>query len=269
MNCVKSEPFKISYAVSLYFCSLSLSLYLSLSLSLSLSLWLSHIDSRTNGYLAHKMKCSTSLVVLLAYLSCTRSLQFSGLLPIFAHFDRSIPTKTRPVDLPSIILPILLVLSPSLPGLALTPEDTKINKGYDQISGLLDDWVAATTNCKTNNDNPYQPKCERTPLKVMEVLGYKSMTSPLFNAEKTLLRIQINGELDKVLAERWGDDDKKIRSEEIRYQAAVDSYLQSSDEGSGLAYISSWGEANPGGGKDRIELFIERSKQDVINCKKR
>ena len=71
-----------------------------------------------------------------------------------------------------------------------------------------------------------------------------------------------------MLSKRWGEDSKKIRSEELRYQAAVDSYLQSSDEGSGLAYISSWGEANPGGGKDRIELFIERSKQDVLNCQK-
>ena len=31
-----------------------------------------------------------------------------------------------------------------------------------------------------------------------------------------------------------------------------------------MAFVSSWGEANPGGGKDRVQLFIERSKKNVI-----
>ena len=31
-----------------------------------------------------------------------------------------------------------------------------------------------------------------------------------------------------------------------------------------VAFVSSWGEANPGGGKDRVKLFIERSKKNVI-----
>ncbi|GMH60706.1 hypothetical protein TrVE_jg11165 [Triparma verrucosa] len=147
-----------------------------------------------------------------------------------------------------------------------TTEDVKIQKGYAQITNLLDTWVESTTNCKTSNDNPYKGNCDRTPIKVMEVLGYKSTTSPLFNAEKTLLKVQLNGELDKVLEERWGGDAKKIRSEELRFQSAVDNYIEAANQGSDTAYISSWGESNPGGGKDRIELFIERSKKDVINC---
>lgn len=31
-----------------------------------------------------------------------------------------------------------------------------------------------------------------------------------------------------------------------------------------MAFVSSWGEANPGGGKDRVQLFIERAKKNVI-----
>ena len=85
-------------------------------------------------------------------------------------------------------------------------------------------------------------------------------------AEKMLLKIQLNGELDRILEERWGDDTKKIRAEELRFQTAADSYIESANQGSDTAYISSWGESNPGGGKDRIELFIERSKKDVVNC---
>jgi hypothetical protein len=42
---------------------------------------------------------------------------------------------------------------------------------------------------------------------------------------------------------------------------------EKSEEGSGMAYISSWGESNPGGGKDRVALFIERSKMDVVACR--
>ena len=48
------------------------------------------------------------------------------------------------------------------------------------------------------------------------------------------------------------------------YQTAMEKAIEAGDEGSGLAYVSSWGEANPGGGKDRVEYFIERSKRDVI-----
>jgi len=31
--------------------------------------------------------------------------------------------------------------------------------------------------------------------------------------------------------------------------------------------FQSWGEANPGGGKDRVELFVERAKNDVIDAR--
>ena len=43
--------------------------------------------------------------------------------------------------------------------------------------------------------------------------------------------------------------------------------MEKSEEGNGLAFISSWGEANPGGGKDRVALFIERSRNDVIESR--
>ncbi|GMH49321.1 hypothetical protein TrRE_jg869 [Triparma retinervis] len=161
-----------------------------------------------------------------------------------------------------------LLLSNPYSALAQTPEDVKLIEGYKSVTKLLDTWVESTTNCKTSNDNPYKGNCDRTPVKVMDVLGYKSTTSPLFNMEKTLIKVSTGGELDKVLAKRYGNDVEKIKAEESRFQVAADSYLQSADEGSGLAYISSWGEANPGGGKDRVELFIERARNDVLTAQK-
>merc|ERR1712222_122922 len=92
-----------------------------------------------------------------------------------------------------------------------------------------------------------ESRCDRTPVKVMEYLGYKSTTDPLYKAEKTLRRLY-----DIAPAKRDGE-----------FVDAVDVFAENADEASGMAFISSWGEANPGGGKDRVELFIERAKKNV------
>lgn len=84
-----------------------------------------------------------------------------------------------------------------------------------------------------------------------QYLGYKSMNDPLFKADKTLRRLEA-----------------LVPPEDLdAYIEAVDMWIQKADEGSGMAYVSSWGESNPGGGKDRIAFFIERSKRDVIACR--
>ena len=82
----------------------------------------------------------------------------------------------------------------------------------------------------------------------------KSMNDPLFRADKTLIRLQ---GLVPV-------NDKQAQSD---YQDALDLFVEKAEEGNGMAFISSWGEANPGGGKDRVAMFIERSKKDVIEAK--
>ena len=85
----------------------------------------------------------------------------------------------------------------------------------------------------------------------MEYLGYKSMNDPLFRVDKTLLRLQPTVPDDM----------------EIDYMEAMDKFVEAVEAGSGTAFVSSWGEANPGGGKDRIELFIERSKNNLITSR--
>lgn len=124
--------------------------------------------------------------------------------------------------------------------------------GYKRLTYLIDNWVKETTVCG-RFDNPYigNNGCERTPEKVMEYLGFKSMKDPLFRADKTMQRLQT---LVK-------DDD------EIDYMEAMEAYNEKSEEASNIAFVSSWGEANPGGGKDRIEVFIERSKKSVVTSR--
>ena len=85
----------------------------------------------------------------------------------------------------------------------------------------------------------------------MEYLGFKSTNDPLFQADKTMMRLK----------------DKAGDSREVEYYEAIDIFAQNAEEANSMAFVSSWGEANPGGGKDRIKLFIERSKNNVIKSK--
>lgn len=140
----------------------------------------------------------------------------------------------------------LIIAQPTLAASQEASDKDKIVKGYQRLTYLLENWEKETTICG-RNDNPYIP-CERSPLKVMEYLGYKDINDPLYRVEKTLMRLQ-----GEVPSEFDGE-----------FQAAMEEAVQAAEEGSGMAYLSSWGEANPGGGKDRVELFIERSKKDVI-----
>lgn len=79
-------------------------------------------------------------------------------------------------------------------------------------------------------------------------MGYKATNDPLFKAEKTLRRLYPLVPMDK----------------DVEFIDAVEAFAENADEASGMAFISSWGEANPGGGKDRVELFIERAHKNVI-----
>mmetsp|Transcript_11661 Transcript_11661/g.13555 ORF Transcript_11661/g.13555 Transcript_11661/m.13555 type:complete len:228 (+) Transcript_11661:147-830(+) len=126
-----------------------------------------------------------------------------------------------------------------------TADKENLIKGYKRLNFLLNNWEKETTICG-RTDNPYIG-CERTPEKVMEYLGFKSMNDPLFRIDKTLFRLQA----------LVGEDD-------IDYMEAMELVNQAVEDGNGIAFVSSWGEANPGGGKDRIDLFIERAKRFVI-----
>ena len=113
-------------------------------------------------------------------------------------------------------------------------------RSFSQYSNILFD-----------TQTTFGDKCERTPVKVMEYLGFKSTNDPLFQADKTMMRLK----------------DKAGDSREVEYYEAIDIFAQNAEEANSMAFVSSWGEANPGGGKDRIKLFIERSKNNVIKSK--
>lgn len=143
---------------------------------------------------------------------------------------------------------------PAFAAISQVDEDkAKIYNGYERLSYFLDNWVQETTICGRSGDNPYISKggCERTPFKVMEYLGYKNVNDPLFRADKTMRRLEVLVPADR----------------EAEYLEAIEKWTESADSGNGLAFISSWGEANPGGGKDRVELFIERARKNVSDAR--
>lgn len=85
----------------------------------------------------------------------------------------------------------------------------------------------------------------------MEYLGFKSTNDPLFKADTTMMRL-------KDVIPTYNSN------REAEYYEAIDLFVQNSEEANSMAFVSSWGEANPGGGKDRVRLFIERSKKNVM-----
>jgi hypothetical protein len=145
-----------------------------------------------------------------------------------------------------------LVYSTSFHSWARLTVELSYYREQARLNYLLDNWVAETTVCGVS-DNPYtgDKGCERTPLKVMEYLGYKSMKDPLFKADKTMLRLR-----ELVPA-----------AKDSEYSDASEIFSLAAEEASGMAFVSSWAEANPGGGKDRTELFIERAKKNVLDAR--
>lgn len=143
------------------------------------------------------------------------------------------------------------ILAVSRPSSALAyPQEKqdkeKIVKGYKRLSYLINNWEKETVICG-RGDNPYVG-CERHPEKVMEYLGYKSIEDPLYRADKLLMRLS-----------EVADDSKYSE-----YSVAMDKYVEAAEDSNGQAFVSSWGEANPGGGKDAVERYIEKSKSNLI-----
>ena len=91
--------------------------------------------------------------------------------------------------------------------------------------------------------------CTRDPIIVQSYMGYKSMNDPLFKAGDLMLRASSMVKSD-------ADFEK--------YNAAMDKWTEKADSGNVMAYVSSWGEANPGGGQDEIARYLEKSRKEVV-----
>lgn len=140
----------------------------------------------------------------------------------------------------------------------------RLQKGHSRVRYLLANWDAETEICGKNIMSDLERKqvvrtdgggggvCEKTPLRVQDFLGYKSTEDPLFKADKLMVRA----------ASLVDPDDFEA------YLDVVEKYREKADQGSMMAYTSSWGEANPNGGKDIIEEYLLDTKMEVETTEK-
>jgi len=143
-----------------------------------------------------------------------------------------------------------LVMSPNSAVAAGPPtqDDLKrIKIGYEGIEYLLANWEKETTICRENGG-----ECKRDAEPVRRYMGLRSTTDPLFQIEKVF---------DKV---KYMDDIDDIES----FFAATEEWNTAVNMSNSMAFISQFGEYNPGGGKDEVKKYLDESEKQVILAQK-
>lgn len=148
-------------------------------------------------------------------------------------------------------------------GVAATPSELKkLQFGHSRVRYLLTNWETLTQMCDNKAMSDTEAKqvvrtenggggfCDKNPLVAQEYLGYKSTNDPLFKADKLMLRAV------SLVDESVMD--------EADYVDLVEQYRDKADQVSLLAYTSSWGEANPNGGKETVDEYLETTRQVVL-----
>jgi len=129
----------------------------------------------------------------------------------------------------------LLVAATTAPraAYAVDPNDlTRFRTGLDGVNYLLDNWDKETIDPNTGNDSPD---------KVRVYLGLRTTDHPLFQIDKLLAGAQKKLP-DDVDIEEWIE--------------TVEGLQKHIAEVNDLAYTSSFGEYNPGGGKDQVRKYL-------------
>ena len=135
-------------------------------------------------------------------------------------------------------------------GVPSKDELKRLAVGYSRLQYLLKNWEKETTVCIKGCTGKYENcGCIRDPQIVQVYMGYKSMNDPLFKAGDLMMRA----------AELVPDD-----ANFDKYNEAMEKWNNKADAGDVMAYVSSWGEANPGGGQDEIARYLEKSRKEVV-----
>jgi len=128
-------------------------------------------------------------------------------------------------------------------------ELNKIKVGYENICYLLDNFDKETTICRENGG-----ECKRDAEPVRRYLGLRSTTDPLFQIEKVFNKVKYMDDVDPDMLEAFFE--------------ATEEWNTAVNMSNSMAFISQFGEYNPGGGKDEVLKYLEESKKQVILAKK-
>mmetsp|Transcript_22641 Transcript_22641/g.53701 ORF Transcript_22641/g.53701 Transcript_22641/m.53701 type:complete len:202 (+) Transcript_22641:127-732(+) len=122
-------------------------------------------------------------------------------------------------------------------------ELNRIVVGYNQITDLLNDFEKSTTTCRENGG-----ECKRDAEPIRRVMGLRSTTDPLFQIEKVFNKVKyMDGDIDL----------------EVFFEASED-WNTAMTLSNSMAFISQFGEYNPGGGVEEVLKYLTESKKAVI-----
>lgn len=119
----------------------------------------------------------------------------------------------------------------------------RIRLGYKQITYLLDHFEESTTTCRDNGG-----ECKRNAEPIRRVLGLRSTTDPLFQIDKVFVKVK-NMDIDSDKLEAF-------------FEASED-WNSAMNMSNSMAFISQFGEYNPGGGKDEVLKFLLEAQIQV------
>jgi Ca2+ transporting ATPase len=134
------------------------------------------------------------------------------------------------------------------PRIAFAKQDdtdlTRLRKGLTDVQYLLDNWATETVDPNSGDDKPDI---------VRRYVGLRTTDHPLFQIDKLLTTTLKNGLPDEVDPEDW-----------VAKVEGLESSLAKINE---LAYTSSFGEYNPGGGKGQVRKYLDLTKEQVFVAK--
>jgi hypothetical protein len=123
---------------------------------------------------------------------------------------------------------------------------TIFNCGYP--SSLTHKLQFPPTVCRENGG-----ECKRDSDAVRRALGLRSTTDPLFQIEKVFAKVK-NMDLDPDKLDAFFD--------------ATEDWNTAMNMSNSMAFISQFGEYNPGGGKDAVLKYLEEARTQVILAEK-
>ena len=143
--------------------------------------------------------------------------------------------------------------SPAMAAAGTSPptkeELERIKIGYENIQYLLANWEKETTVCRENGG-----ECKRDADAVRRYLGLRSTTDPLFQIEKVFAKVKYMDDIDVDKLEQFFE--------------ATEDWNTAMNMSNSMAFISQFGEYNPGGGKDEVLKYLNESQKQVVLAEK-
>ena len=218
------------------------------------------VESQFLRYFFMTMTAMNTTLLLLLCLSTTSKVSFAWSQQQPQH-QQQCPTRRNILE--SVFLTTTFIVGAVPPAFAAAPPSPKelerLQLGYARVQYLLQNWDSVTSVCGKGVMSDTERKqiirtegggggaCEKTPLVVQEYMGYKSTEDPLYKADKLMVRAA--SLVDNAVLEDYLD--------------VVEKYREKADNVAMMAYTSSWGEANPNGGKEVVDDYLDRTKLDV------